>query len=103
MSAGTFAIAFPDSVGELVITSFEQSAGTRGDLSILGAHRALLGRLRSGAPARWRRLPREEARLAEREPRSIPSGTFDLPLLSEEEGVEIMMCFLRRATGAVGC
>ena len=31
--------------------------------------------------------------------RTIESGTFDLPLLSDEEGVEIMECLLERATG----
>jgi hypothetical protein len=35
VAAGTFAIAFEDSIGGLAITSFEQTEGTRGNLFIL--------------------------------------------------------------------
>lgn len=37
------------------------------------------------------------------ERRTVEDGTFDLPLLSEDEGVGVMRCFLARATGAPAC
>ena len=134
----TFAIAFPDSVGGLVLASFERKSGTVGDLFILqltrreagdfdpcGTGHECHGRLLDGLDAtdlqsleaawevtagttiveelteqrvvggfRSLLLVRQDGGTT----RSI-DGTFDLPLLSEAEGVDIMKCFLTRVTG----
>lgn len=144
LSPGTFATAFPDSVGGLTITAFARTNGTRGDLFILQ-----LGDRRKGTFSPCSMFDECRGRLLEdidaqdlqdvaraweitggsvqvdmlgsdrvqgsfagiviqsqdgaAETRTVQNGTFDLPLLSEEEGVDIMQCFLARATGATSC
>lgn len=136
----TFAIAFADSVGGLVITSFQVTDGTRGDLLVLqlgsvaegtfepcGAGQECHGRILQGldpenldiAPAFFELAggsvtisELEEERVAGSmadleflptedgsEPLTVSSGAFDLPLLSHDEGIAIMQCFLVRVTG----
>ncbi len=161
VGAGTFAIAFPDSVGGLVLSSFQKGDGTRGDLFILqltvertgdfgpcGVRRdshgevvALAERVGGTGSRSWiggdchgRLLENIDAenlqsldaaweiasgivQVTEAGPervvgsfkgltlagddgfRTIDSGTFDLPLLSAQQGVDIMQCFLTRLTG----
>lgn len=138
VEAATFAVAFHDSVGGLVITSFQLKEGSRGDLFILqltssevgtftcGVGHDCHGRLLEGIDAANLQDVEEaweidsgsvtvenlgDDEIAGRfddllllpgsggTVRSVESGTFDLPLLSQTEGVEIMNCFLARTTG----
>jgi hypothetical protein len=134
----TFAIAFPDSVGGLVVASFELEEGTVGDLFILqlvqratgtftcGLGHDCHGRILEGIDAAnlqsvetyWEIESGSvtvETLTADRvaghfddlllvagdagPTRTVDSGTFDLELLSEADGVDIMRCFLTRVTG----
>ena len=138
LEAATFAIAFPDSVGGLVITSFQLTGETTGDLFVLQAgtfaegeygpcqvggecHGRILegidpenlqvaaywemtgGTLSvdeiGGDRIRGRLTDLAYERSDDRATLVVESGTFDLPLLSQEEGVAIMQCFLYRVTG----
>lgn len=137
LETATFAIAFPDSVGGLVITSFQLTEGTRGDLFVLQVTafaEGEYGPCGPGAPCHGRILEGFDpealevqaywemtggsvrvdalgervsgslsdaayARVGDGATLGIESGTFDLPLLTQEEGVAIMECFLIRATG----
>lgn len=149
---GTFAIAFPDSIGGVVVSAFRQTVGTRGDLFILqikerrqgvfdpcDIFRECYGRLLEDIDAAnlsdvgrgWEIIdgsvdvqtiqpdrivgsfkdlvlesPVPDSSAAgstNTERRDISDGTFDLPLMSEEEGAAAMRCFLARATGAQSC
>lgn len=144
LSAATFATAFPDSVGGYVISSFQMTSGSRGDLFILqltdretgdhgpcGTGASCHGRILEDFDADqlttlgtyWEiisgtvqieqsgpdRLVRAftdltlQAQDSTAEERTVDSGTFDLELLSDEEGTAAMQCFLARTSGAVGC
>lgn len=137
VAAGTFAIAFPDSVGGLVISGFQLRDGTRGDLFILQLTTARTGDFGPcgvGADCHGRLLENIDAedlqsldaaweieggtvQVTEAGPqrvvgsfqdltltdgdesRAVDSGTFDLPLMSQQDGIDIMQCFLTRLTG----
>lgn len=144
LSSATFATAYPDSVGGYVISAFQQTDGSTGDLFILqltdrqtGAH----GPCGTGADCHGRiledfdaatlqlggtyweitsgtvqvdqsgpdRLSGSfsdlvlEAQNSSEPDRTIQSGTFDLKLLSDEEGKAAMGCFLASATGSGSC
>lgn len=135
-----FAVAFPDSVGGLVVAGFRPTDGTRGDLFVLQLVEGRAGefgpcrpsqdchgRLLEGldpedagvVPDYWEvtdgavtvdlyaggRLSGSLEGVALTGPgdgeavRSIDRGAFDVPMLSDEEGAEIMRCFLKRLTG----
>ena len=137
--SGQFAVAFPDTVGGLVLASFHPREGRRGDLFILQVTERGVGVTWPCAPSSqchgrfledvdpedlsvvpqaWEITDgrvsievdgpdRVRGRLTDLvlsvpgdEPgREIEEGTFDVPLLSGEDGADIMRCFLRRLTG----
>jgi hypothetical protein len=143
VSAATFAVAFPDSVGGLVLAGFRQGEGSRGDLFILqlrGQREGHFGPCGIGGDCYGTLLEDIDAqnlqdigaywtmtdgsvqvdgagpervsgsladvvlqRQDDAADRTIRDGTFDVPLLSEEETVDIMQCFLRRLTGSPTC
>ncbi|MFO7894513.1 MAG: hypothetical protein R6U63_12330 [Longimicrobiales bacterium] len=134
----TFAIAFPDSVGGLVVSGFERKEGTVGDLFIIqlvqratgtftcGVGQNCHGRILEGVDATDLQSVQTYWEIESGTvtvdtltddhivghfdglvlgddgtgaTRSIENGTFDLELLSEADGVDIMRCFLTRVTG----
>lgn len=140
VDASTFAIAFPDSVGGLVISSFDANEGTRGDLFILqltenrtgdfpvcGSSHPCHGRLLVGIDAANLSDVREAWELTSGsvtitsigggtlagtftefvytrshdsgETRRVSSGSFEVPLLDEQQARGAMECFLASATG----
>jgi len=148
VSASTFAVAFRDSVGGVVITGFQQTDGTRGDLFVLqltdtrtgtfgpcGANEECHGRIVGDFDAQTRRStggPYYEivsgsvqvdqagpdrlkgsitdlvlqAQDSIRPDRTVESGTFDLQLLSDQEGKAALaglLCEAAQPLSGVGC
>ena len=138
VDAETFAIAFADSLGGVVVASFELKQGTTGDLFILqlveaatgtfdcGPGNDCHGRLLEGIDATnpqsvetyWEieagtatvetltddRITGELEQVVLLDgdtgaTRPILTGTFDLEILTESDGVDILRCFLARITG----
>ena len=141
VNASTFAVAFPDSLGGLVISSFEVTEGTRGDLFILqltenrtgefamcADSEPCHGRLLVGIDAENPSDVRERWELTGGSvtitsngggtlagtfqnfvyTRSddtggrttlVGSGSFEVPLLGEQQARGAMACFLARAIG----
>lgn len=148
LSLASFATAFPDSVGGMVIAAFEMTTTqeSRGDLFILqlteartgsfgpcGVGQNCHGRVMEDFDADQLRplghvwemvggsvqidtygpdhlqgsfsglVLKDQAQDSILPDRTIESGTFDLTLLSQSEGVAAMQCFLATASGAGGC
>jgi hypothetical protein len=138
VEADDFAVAFPDSLGGLVIAGFQLDEGTRGDLFILqlielrtgeaiqcGTMNDCHGRMLVGIDAAnvadideiWT-LTNGSVTITHANSATVAGtfqslvftgdggaqllafgGTFEVSVLSESQGRDIMTCFLARATG----